>query len=545
MAGTRKWGVATGLAVAALAVAQASAWAGAAAAATPAAPDAAVVAPTSQRTAALRGQSTAWPAASPAAPGGGGLTLTERGLNRIGTISRSPRPAVVTDGAGARRLAQGTAAYPPAVAPTAVHGNHPGVKATWAGLDEADNARAAGFSLEPPDQGMCVGGGKVVEVINDVAQVFTTSGRPVTPAVSLASVYGYPEFYDARTKAYGPFLTDPSCVFDAGTQRFYLTTLTLDVNPKTGDLLLTNHLDVAVSRTSDPADGFRYYSIPTTDTGGADGPLHKSCPCLGDYPRIGTDATGFYVTTNEYPWGSGKGEFGNGFNGAQLYAVSKRALARGDGIVKVVDFENTRVTSASGQTSAGFTLLAARGRHGVRPVARRHHELPVLDRRRGVPPKGFTGQAASVALWQLRQTSSLDAADPAPRLVRTVLPSQPYGIPPLSDQKVGPTPLRDCLQVQCLGKGVGDPYSTQGKNGLDSSDTRFLGAWYAGGRVLGALGHGRRGQREHPRRPSPGSSSTRTARRWPGRATSACAATTCPTRRSRPTRPATGSSASP
>src|SRR6478752_8525273 len=64
------------------------------------------------------------------------------------------------------------------------------------------------FSVEPPDQGMCVGNGYVVEAVNDVLNIFNTSGQSVLPdntatnivsgfprnvnhAIDLNSFYGY------------------------------------------------------------------------------------------------------------------------------------------------------------------------------------------------------------------------------------------------------------------------------------------------------------------------------------------------------------------
>jgi hypothetical protein len=64
------------------------------------------------------------------------------------------------------------------------------------------------FTVEPPDQGLCVGNGYVVEAVNDVINVFNTSGQSVLPdntgtnivagfptdvnhAVDLNSFFGY------------------------------------------------------------------------------------------------------------------------------------------------------------------------------------------------------------------------------------------------------------------------------------------------------------------------------------------------------------------
>jgi len=125
------------------------------------------------------------------------------------------------------------------------------------------------FSVEPPDQGMCVGNGYVVEAVNDVVNVYSAStGASVLPdntatnivagfprnvnhAVDLNSFYGYPAAVNRTTGALGPELTDPSCLYDAATQRFFVVVLTLDRNSN-GSLNLVNHLDIAVSNTSNP-----------------------------------------------------------------------------------------------------------------------------------------------------------------------------------------------------------------------------------------------------------------------------------------------------
>ena len=74
------------------------------------------------------------------------------------------------------------------------------------------------------------------------------------------------------------------------------------------------HTLIAVSKTSDPRGAWFTYSIDSTDDGLNGTPSHAGCPCFGDQPLIGANDDGFYITTNE---------FGAGFNGAQIYAMSK------------------------------------------------------------------------------------------------------------------------------------------------------------------------------------------------------------------------------
>src|SRR5207253_8462858 len=90
------------------------------------------------------------------------------------------------------------------------------------------------FSVEAPDQGMCAGNGYVVEAVNDVLNVYSAatgasalpdntatnivSGFPrnVNHTVDLNSFYGYAPAIDrAHGNVRGPFVTDPTCLYDA------------------------------------------------------------------------------------------------------------------------------------------------------------------------------------------------------------------------------------------------------------------------------------------------------------------------------------------
>src|SRR5512146_2869510 len=95
---------------------------------------------------------------------------------------------------------------------------------------------------------MCVGNGFVVEAVNDVFNVFNSSGQSVLPdntatnivagfptavnhAVDLNSFYGYGPAVNRTTGARAQFVTDPSCLYDAATQRWFVVVLTLESLP--------------------------------------------------------------------------------------------------------------------------------------------------------------------------------------------------------------------------------------------------------------------------------------------------------------------------
>jgi hypothetical protein len=426
----------------------------------------------------LRTTTKALPSSQPKTGGGGALNLTEEGkLQRLANRSNSPRPQVVVSADGRRRMASTTTApsWLPEVAPTPVSTTRTGTRKGWEGLNEFDNQKYNGYNVEPPDQGFCAGNGRVLELINDTVRVYDTEGANKR-TLTLNAFLGEPDV---------EFATDPSCVWDAGSRRFFALSLILDVNPATGDLTGQTWLDVAASKSASPLGGWNIYKIDTTDNGTAGTPAHKDCPCLGDFPHLATDAHGVFLTTNEYPF-AGNGSFGNGFNGAQIYALSKAQLTAGATRLRVVQLENVRVPSASGPTRVGFTLWPAqtigtgypRESHGTMYFV---SSFAAEEAR----PDDFTGHASDIGIWWIGNTASLDATPQLDLQVRTVAVGS-YGIPPLSNQKQGPLPLRDCLTVQCVPK-LSDPYTPEQPGTLDSSDSRILTAVYRDGIVLTAL----------------------------------------------------------
>ena len=138
--------------------------------------------------------------------------------------------------------------------------------------------------------------------------------------MDLNSFFGYGPAINRATGVRAQFVTDPSCLYDAATQRFFVVVLTLETFPN-GAFTQLNHIDIAVSQTSNPTGGWNIYRLDVTNDGTNTGGVNPG-PYLGDYPHIGADANGFYVTTNAYPWCC------NGFAGAQIYALSKAQLAR-------------------------------------------------------------------------------------------------------------------------------------------------------------------------------------------------------------------------
>ena len=416
---------------------------------------------------------------------------------------------------GARSLSRGSA-NGPAVTSGKKAKSSPVFNMGFEGLNLYQQRYARGgnqFTVEPPDQALCVGNGYVVEAVNDVLNVFSAStGASVLPdntatnivatfprnvnhAVDLNSFYGYAPAINRTTGVRGPFVTDPSCLYDAATQRFFVVVLTIDTNG------ITNHLDIAVTQTSDPTGAWNIYQIDATNDGTNTGGVNPG-PYLGDYPHIGADKNGFYVTTNAYPW------FHNGFAGAQIYALSKAQLAAGAASVNIVHMDTSgmvNVPSDAGSTQPGFTVWPAQSAGAESGNAEFFLSSNAADEAK-TPVAGFGGDYTSnqLVLWTLSNTSSLNTATPSLSLSNKVLDVETYAIPPKQKQPGSGTlagvnaPQGNCInntttvlfnaQVGCWRLLFGgQPAHDEKISTPDSNDTRMQQVMYANGKLWGAL----------------------------------------------------------
>lgn len=323
------------------------------------------------------------------------------------------------------------------------------------GLNHADQRLANGgnqFSLEPPDQGLCVGNGFVLEAVNDILTVYTTNGHVIVkPTTALNSFFNLsPQIIRTTPPTFGPFLSDPKCYFDQTTQRWFLTVLEIDVDPFTGALLNNAHQLFAVSQTSNPAGVFGLFQFSTNDDGTNGTPVHPNCPCFGDQPLMGADANGFYITTNEFSLSP----FGGFFNGAQIYALSKSGLegaAVGGPLPVLVQIDTGPLAGALGGTPFSIQPATSPGAEFAKAQNGTEYFLSSLD---------FNSTFANtIATWALTNTASLSSATPSVSLSFVVINSELYGQPPSAKQKPGPRPL---------GQSLGEPLER-----LDSNDDRM------------------------------------------------------------------------
>ena len=403
--------------------------------------------------------------------------------------------------------------------------SNPQLGTSYEGLNLFQQRYARGgnqFTVEPPDQALCVGNGYVLEAVNDVLNVYDKQGNSVLPdntatnivsgfptdvnhAVDLNSFFGYPPAINRTTGVRAQSITDPVCLFDAATHRFFVAVLTLESLPN-GTLTHQNHIDLAVSSSADPRGTWNIYRFDVTGDGTNTG-VANAGPYLGDYPHIGADANGVYVTTNAYPWEH------NGFAGAQIYALSKSQLAAGVPSVNFVHLDTSgmvQLPSDAGTTQPGFTVWPAQspGTGSFETAANgTEYFMSSNAADEATHPVAGTGGnyvSSTVVVWALTNTASLGSAAPELSLHNQVVPSETYAIPPKTKQLgAGTSPTTATPQGRCINDTTtvlfngqsgcwrllfgAEPAHNEVISTPDSNDTRMQQVMFANGKLWGAL----------------------------------------------------------
>jgi hypothetical protein len=323
--------------------------------------------------------------------------------------------------------------------------SNPGAATGFNGLSHLDQRNAGTgiyantqFSLEPPDQGLCVGHGFVLESVNLALAVYTESGTRLTAPTALNQFYKRSPAINRVTGATGDFLSDPKCYWDPVGQRFIQTVLEVDApgvfngtDPVNG-----THVLIAVSQTSSPTGNWNLYSVDTTDNGSNGTPAHAGCPCLPDQPLLGANRDGVFINTNEF-----QNNTSFFFNGGQLYALGRAALESG---ASSVVFDHLDV----GTVPTGDANLPRWG--SIQPSESVNPRSGTELLMTGGPEDIFQNNAPldnRIAAWALTGTRSLGSSHPSLQLSHQVLTSEAYGLPinTGATQKPGPTPLGTSL----------------------------------------------------------------------------------------------------
>src|SRR5204862_1385398 len=261
---------------------------------------------------------------------------------------------------------------------------------------------------------------------------------------------------------------------------------------------------------SNPTGSWNIYRVDVTNDGTNTGGANPG-PSLGDYPHIGADANGFYITTNAYPWCC------NGFSGAQIYAYSKAQLAAGAATVQMQHIDTSGMVNApseAGSTQPGFTLWPSQSPGTSQfSLANNGTEYFLSSNAADEAQKPVSGTAGSrtsnqLIVWTLSNTASLNTASPAVSLSNKILTVGRYGVPPKAQQPGSGTladkvTTPDAAQGDCINDTTtqlfngqfgcwrllfgGEPAHNEVISRPDSNDTRMQQVMYANGKLWGAL----------------------------------------------------------
>jgi hypothetical protein len=331
------------------------------------------------------------------------------------------------------------------------------------GLTHADQRLANGgnqFSTEPATPGVAVANGYVLEGIDNAVQVYTTAGVPLLASVvSSNQLFGLQAAINRTTGAIGAFPTDMRVFYDRDINRWFILQW-VQANDNSGNPTGKSAEYLAVSQSGDPTGMYNIYSMDTTDQGAF------GCPCVPDYPQIGADQYGLYISSNEF------GIFTGSLARATILAINKAAF-----VVPNQSSTNTPLAPAMFR----FAMPLGSGFEFSIQPATTPPGAAYFQGNGGleyfVSSLSNSGSGTSLAVWAMTNTSSLTTSNPSLSLLQITVPTLSYTVPNPVSQKPGPLPYGSTFPA----------FQQVSEAHLDGGDTRVLSLSYAGGRLYATL----------------------------------------------------------
>ncbi|MFL5655601.1 MAG: hypothetical protein ACJ8CB_15670 [Ktedonobacteraceae bacterium] len=317
--------------------------------------------------------------------------ITKGILTPSTTIVSADASATVPRGVRRIHTGNGQTVQGPTAASSQLAGNAGALLQNFNGTSSRDSEKTNfGAEFEPPDQGLCVGNGFVVEPVNSAYNIYNTNGTRIAGPFNVNRLFN---------DGFKQFTSDPRCFYDKTTNTWFAVILFISSNSQVG------RIDLSVNPTGNPTTPWTTYRINTTDLG------NPGCPCFGDQPLLGIDQDNIYVSTNEFSI------LGPQFNGAQIYAISKSELVA---LAKSVHYVHFGDLSIGGTIAASVQPAISFGQPGA------EYFMNSLD------PNGTFNNRIGVWAMTNRQAVSQGGT---PTLSRVVITSEPYGVPPAAVQK--------------------------------------------------------------------------------------------------------------
>jgi T5SS/PEP-CTERM-associated repeat protein len=176
-------------------------------------------------------------------------------------------------------------------------------------------------TIEPPDTMGAAGPNNFVTFNNGSFSIFNKNGAVVSQISDTS-------FWTSALGSNPGGLSDPRVLYDPASQRWFASMITTDQ-------ATNNNVLIARSNSSDPTQGFQGLSFATISNR------------FADFPTLGLDANGVYLTTNN-------------FNTSDTFrSVSVYSLPKADLIAATPSLARLTSRTALSPTTYGFTLQAS------------------------------------------------------------------------------------------------------------------------------------------------------------------------------------------
>jgi hypothetical protein len=268
----------------------------------------------------------------------------------------------------------------------------------------------------PPDCTLAAGPQHILVAVNASVAIYTQAGA-VAQAPRTLSAWFANVISDAK-------IFDPRALYDQDANRWILLAAALPANPTSQQSFFL----LSISQSADPLGPWWNYKLDAAKEGAT------ATKNWADYPCLGVSPHAIYITANMF-------KFGGDFQYAKLRILNKTPLLAG-GTATWFDF--TRLKNLDKKATLAFTVMPCHT-----------FGAPQVEH---LVNSSFTAAASQneLTLWSVTNPTT------APVLTRQTVTTDPYGQPPLADQKGG---------------GVG----------LNAGDVRILNAVFRGGSVWAAL----------------------------------------------------------
>ncbi|MDA8309380.1 MAG: hypothetical protein M0Z46_01985 [Actinomycetota bacterium] len=327
-----------------------------------------------------------------------------------------------------------------------------------------------GVDVEPPDQGLCSNGTKVMEVNNEVMQVFTAKNLKALGGngMALERLFKTPEIFGGTGHSGINVQGDPRCFYDPASGRWFASQIWLDESG-----LVTQYgwagVFVAVSETATPMGRWYVFFIPDmsdakatttcnnlpfTTLPGVKKKHGRANPCFGDQPLLGVNGNSVYISTNEYSIYSGT--LGGAAN---VYFLSKSDLVKGE--ASPIFWAHPGDTVARPGAPATHTALHYPWYSIVPAVSAGTYVSTNTGTLYGLSNVTFTTTGGTQgAVWQFTNTAAVTGLAPHITGSVAVVTTVAYSEPGLATQKAGPVPLGHFWRLLADATTAKHPYST-------------------------------------------------------------------------------------